>query len=55
MIANFYHYYKLLTWKNLEIIPRIGEKITYSNQVFTVKNIILDIDKCEYNIHIARI
>ena len=49
---NGYHY---VIQKNLEIIPQIGEKVVYSNQLFVVKNIEFNIDKHEYNIYMHRV
>lgn len=57
--AHFYkktnNRYHCVIQKNLEMIPRIGEKVVCSNQVFVVKNIEFNIDKHEYNIYMHRV
>lgn len=47
--------YRYIIQKNLETIPRIGEKVVCSNQLFVVKNIEFNIDKYEYNIYMHRV
>lgn len=49
---NGYHY---VIQKNLEVIPRIGEKVVHSNQLFIVKNVEYNIDLCEYTVYLHRV
>ena len=61
MVANFYkkngieaRNYKLIASKNIDCIPKKGNLIMFSGQLFTVDRIYFDVDKCEYNLYIIR-
>lgn len=59
MIANFYHVFsrynhKLIGSKNLEVMPSNGDYVTLSGQVFRIHRVVLDMDRCEYNVYVCR-
>lgn len=61
MTANFYKITGdmkikiLLTFKNIECVPRMGDPVLFQGQYFRVFKIVLDIETCEYNIYLSRL
>lgn len=62
MIANFYKMqygnYRnsvLLVTKNIEHIPSVKTTVIYNGQKFCVDKLEFNLDKCEYNIYMARL
>lgn len=40
---------------NIDCMPNKGTYVDFLGQIFIIENVIFNIDKCEYNIYIARI
>lgn len=62
MIANFYKMqygnYRnsvLLVTRNIEHIPSVKTVVIYNGQMFCVDRLEFNLDKCEYNIYMARL
>ena len=62
MIANFYkmqygnyRYSVLLVTRNIEHIPSVKTVVIYDGQKFYVDKLEFNLDKCEYNIYMARL
>lgn len=62
MIANFYKMrygnYRnsvLLVTRNIEHIPSVKTTVIYNDQKFLVDKLEFNLDKCEYNIYMARL
>lgn len=62
MIANFYktqygNYRNsvLLVTRNIERIPSVKTVVIYNDQKFLVDKLEFNLDKCEYNIYMARL
>lgn len=62
MIANFYktqygNYRNsaLLVTRNIEHIPSVKTVVIYNDQKFLVDKLEFNLDKCEYNIYMARL
>lgn len=62
MIANFYktqygNYRNsvLLVTRNIKHIPSVKTVVIYNDQKFLVDKLEFNLDKCEYNIYMARL
>ena len=62
MIANFYKMQygnyrnsELLVTKNIEHIPSVKTIVIHNGQMFCVDRLEFNLDKCEYNIYMARL
>lgn len=44
----------LITSKNLDILPQKGTVVTYQGQKFVVIEILLNLDRCTYDIKLQR-
>lgn len=62
MIANFYkkngieaRNSVLLVTRNIEHIPSVKTVVIYNGQKFCVDRLEFNLDKCEYNIYMARL
>ena len=63
MIVNFYKMRfrdtmrggaELLISKNVDCVPQRMTRIMFSGQLFIVNSVYFNLDKCEYDIYIAR-